>query len=90
MAHLGVSLLLQASSHLVPLLLQESSHLVPLLLQESSIYFLSFLFSLLYSIMFSSGNIKQKNVFSQLIFQQNKDEQRMGNAIFSSGEFFVV
>ena len=34
-AHLGVSLLLQATSHLVPLLLQESSHLVPLHLQES-------------------------------------------------------
>ena len=32
----------------------------------------------------------KKNVFSQLIFLQNKDEQRMGNAIFSSGEFFVV
>ena len=37
-----VPLLLQASSHLVLLLLQALSHLVPLLLQESSLHFLVF------------------------------------------------
>ena len=36
------------------------------------------------------GNVKQKNQFDQFIIQQEKIRQRMGNTLFSSGEFFVV
>ena len=44
----------------------------------------------LYLHVYRSGNIKQTDPFDELVFQQNKNGQRMGNTIFSSGEFFVV
>ena len=39
---------------------------------------------------FYLGNIKQSGPFDELVIQQNKNGQRMGTALFSSGEFFVV
>lgn len=41
-------------------------------------------------LLFCLGNIKQGTPFGLLIIQQNKNGQRMGNTLFSSGEFFVV
>ena len=37
------------------------------------------------------GNIRQKPKDNfQFKIRQNKDQQRMGNSLFSSGDFFVV